>query len=240
MSAPKYKRVLLKLSGEAFAGPDRNGISGETILAIAEEVKKAWETGVQIGIVIGAGNIVRGASLALPGLNRTVGDNMGMLGTVINCLALMTVLKSLGVPARVMTAIEMNKVAEFFTAEKAVEHLEQGQVVIFGGGTGNPFFTTDTASALKALEIGADVMLKATNVDGVYTADPKKDPSAVKFDTLSQKKALDMGLKVMDGAAFALCRDNKLPIIVFDIKGQGNIMKAASGEKIGTFVCPEE
>lgn len=239
MSA-SFRRVLLKLSGEAFAGPDRLGINAETVTKIAGEVRKAWECGVQIGIVIGAGNIVRGATSNLPGAERSTGDYMGMLGTVINCLALSQVLESMGVPARVQSSIEMNKVTEPFVRAKAIRHLEKGRVVIFGGGTGNPYFTTDTASALKALEINADAVLKATNVDGVYTADPKKDPNAVKFDFISHKKALDLGLKVMDATAFALCRDNNLPIIVFDIKGDGNIMKAAKGEKIGTFVGKEE
>lgn len=240
MAAPKFKRVLLKLSGEAFAGPDRFGINGDTVTAIAKEVRKAWETGVEIGIVIGAGNIVRGATVNLPGAERATGDYMGMLGTVINSLAMAQVLESMGVPARVQSSIEMNKVAEPFVRKKAIRHLEKGRVVIFGGGTGNPYFTTDTASTLKALEINADAVLKATNVDGVYTADPKKDPNAVKFDKISHQKALDLGLKVMDATAFAMCRDNKLPIIVFDIKGDGNIMKAAQGENIGTLVGEEE
>ena len=238
MSA-KYNRVLLKLSGEAFAGSDKRGINGETIKHIAEQVKKAWETGVQIGIVIGAGNIVRGATVEVQGVERATGDYMGMLGTVINCLALQSVLESLGVPSRVQTAITMNQVAEPFVRRKAIRHMEKGRVVIFGGGTGNPYFTTDTASTLKALEIGADAVLKATNVDGIYTADPKKDPSATKFDTISHQKALDLGLKVMDATAFAMCRDNNLPIIVFDIKGDGNIKQACIGEKIGTFVGEE-
>lgn len=236
----KYKRVLLKLSGEAFAGPDKVGINGETIKHIATQVKYAWETGVQIGIVIGAGNIVRGASVEVQGVERAQGDYMGMLGTCINCLALQSVLESLGVPSRVQTAITMNQVAEPFVRRKAIRHMEKGRVVIFGGGTGNPYFTTDTASTLKALEIGADAVLKATNVDGIYTADPKKDPSATKFDVISHQKTLDLGLKVMDATAFAMCRDNNLPIIVFDIKGEKNIMKAAMGEKIGTFVGEEE
>ncbi len=231
-----YKRILLKLSGEAFAGPDKAGINGETVRRIAAEVKKAWETGVQIGVVIGAGNLVRGAAVAGQGIDRTDGDLMGMLGTVMNSMALQAHLENLGVPARVMSSIDMNKVCEPFIKKKAVRHLEKGRVVIFGGGTGNPYFTTDTAAALKALEIGADVIFKATNVDGVYTADPKKDPNAVKYETISSREALEKGLKVMDATAFTMCRDHKLPIIVFDIKGEDNIKNAALGNKTGTYV----
>ncbi len=238
-ACPKYKRVLLKLSGEAFAGPDKIGFNGDTIRFIAEEVKEVWETGIQVGVVIGAGNIVRGANVEVQGVERATGDYMGMLGTVINCLALQSVLESLGVPSRVQTAITMNQVAEPFVRRKAIRHMEKGRVVIFGGGTGNPYFTTDTATTLKALEVGADVVLKATNVDGIYTADPKKDPTATKFDTITHQKALDMGLKVMDATAFAMCGDHNLPIIVFDIKGKGNIKKVCMGEKIGTLVTKE-
>ncbi|MBQ9358681.1 MAG: UMP kinase [Abditibacteriota bacterium] len=234
--APVYKRILLKLSGEAFAGPDKAGINGETVRRIALEVKKAHETRVQIGVVIGAGNLVRGATVAGQGVDRTDGDLMGMLGTVMNSMALQAQLENLGVPARVMSSLDMTRVCEPFIKKKAVRHLEKGRVVIFGGGTGNPYFTTDTAAALKALETDADVLFKATNVDGVYTADPKKDPSAVKYDSLSCAEALEKGLKVMDSTAFSMCRDNRLPILVFDIKGDDNIKNAVLGNKVGTYV----
>jgi len=238
--ALKYNRILLKLSGEAFAGPDKVGFNGDTIKQIAVEVKKAWETGVQIAIVIGAGNIVRGASVEVQGIDRATGDYMGMLGTVINSLSLQAVLESIGVPTRVQTSITMSQIAEQFIRRRAIRHMEKGRIVIFAGGTGSPYFTTDTASTLKALEIEAEAVLKATNVDGIYTADPKKDPNAIKFDTITPQKTLELGLTVMDSTAFTMCKDNKLPIIVFDIKGDGNIKKAALGEKIGTYVGEEE
>ncbi|MBR4748604.1 MAG: UMP kinase [Abditibacteriota bacterium] len=231
-----YRRILLKLSGEAFAGPDKVGINGETVRSIAMEVKKAWDTGVQIGIVIGAGNLVRGATAQGQGIDRTDGDYMGMLGTVMNSMAMQAALTNLGAPAVVQSSITMNQVCEPFVKRKAVRHMEKGRIVLFGGGTGNPFFTTDTAAALKALEIGAEALFKATNVDGVYTADPKKDPSAVKFDSISCAEALEKGLKVMDSTAFSMCRDHRLPIIVFDIRGEDNIKNAALGKKVGTFV----
>ena len=231
-----YRRILLKLSGEAFAGPDKAGINGETVRSIAMEVKKAWDTGVQIGIVIGAGNLVRGATAQGQGIDRTDGDYMGMLGTVMNSMAMQAALTNLGAPAVVQSSITMNQVCEPFVKRKAVRHMEKGRIVLFGGGTGNPFFTTDTAAALKALEIGAEALFKATNVDGVYTADPKKDPSAVKFDSISCAEALEKGLKVMDSTAFSMCRDHRLPIIVFDIRGEDNIKNAALGKKVGTFV----
>ncbi|MBO4548104.1 MAG: UMP kinase [Abditibacteriota bacterium] len=231
-----YRRILLKLSGEAFAGPDKAGINGETVRSIAMEVKKAWDTGVQIGIVIGAGNLVRGATAQGQGIDRTDGDYMGMLGTVMNSMAMQAALTNLGAPAVVQSSITMNQVCEPFVKRKAVRHMEKGRKVLFGGGTGNPFFTTDTAAALKALEIGAEALFKATNVDGVYTADPKKDPSAVKFDSISCAEALEKGLKVMDSTAFSMCRDHRLPIIVFDIRGEDNIKNAALGKKVGTFV----
>lgn len=232
----KYKRVLLKLSGEAFAGPDKTGINGDTIKDIAIEVKHAFETGVQIAIVIGAGNLVRGASVSVQGIDRATGDYMGMLGTIMNSLAMQAVLESVGVPTRVQSAITMNQVCEPFIRRRAIRHMEKGRVVILAGGTGNPYFTTDTAATLKALEIEAEAVLKATNVDGIYTADPKKDPSATKYDTISNQEAIELGLKVMDATAFTMCRDNNLPIIVFDIKGSENIKNAALGNKIGTYV----
>lgn len=232
----KYNRILLKLSGEAFAGPDKTGINGDTIKNIAIEVKKAWETGVQIAVVIGAGNLVRGASVEVEGIDRATGDYMGMLGTVMNSLALQAVLEDIGVPTRVQSSISMNEVCEPFIRRRAIRHMEKGRIVILAGGTGNPYFTTDTAAALKALEIEAEAILKATNVDGVYTADPKKDSNATKFDTISNQMAITLGLKVMDATAFTMCRDNSLPIIVFDIKGSENIKNAVLGNKIGTFV----
>ena len=232
----KYKRVLLKLSGEAFAGSDKTGINGDTIRDIAIEVKLAFETGVQIAIVIGAGNLVRGASVSVQGIDRATGDYMGMLGTVMNSLALQAVLEDLGVPTRVQSAITMDQVCEPFIRRRAIRHMEKGRVVILAGGTGNPYFTTDTAATLKALEIEAEVVLKATNVDGIYTADPKKDLNATKYETISNQKAIELGLKVMDATAFTMCRDNHLPIIVFDIKGNENIKNAALGNKIGTYV----
>ena len=232
----KYNRILLKLSGEAFAGPDKTGINGDTIKNIAIEVKKAWETGVQIAIVIGAGNLVRGASVEVEGIDRATGDYMGMLGTVMNSLALQAVLEDIGVPTRVQSSISMDEVCEPFIRRRAIRHMEKGRIVILAGGTGNPYFTTDTAAALKALEIEAEAILKATNVDGVYTADPKKDSNATKFDTISNQMAITLGLKVMDATAFTMCRDNSLPIIVFDIKGSENIKNAVLGNKIGTFV----
>ena len=232
----KYKRVLLKLSGEAFAGSDKTGINGDTIRDIAIEVKLAFETGVQIAIVIGAGNLVRGASVSVQGIDRATGDYMGMLGTVMNSLALQAVLEDLGVPTRVQSAITMDQVCEPFIRRRAIRHMEKGRVVILAGGTGNPYFTTDTAATLKALEIEAEVVLKATNVDGIYTADPKKDLNATKYETISNQKAIELGLKVMDATAFTMCRDNNLPIIVFDIKGNENIKNAALGNKIGTYV----
>lgn len=232
----KYNRILLKLSGEAFAGPDKTGINGDTIKNIAIEVKKAWETGVQIAVVIGAGNLVRGASVEVEGIDRATGDYMGMLGTVMNSLALQAVLEDIGVPTRVQSSISMDEVCEPFIRRRAIRHMEKGRIVILAGGTGNPYFTTDTAAALKALEIEAEAILKATNVDGVYTADPKKDSNATKFDTISNQMAITLGLKVMDATAFTMCRDNSLPIIVFDIKGSENIKNAVLGNKIGTFV----
>lgn len=233
---PKWNRVLLKLSGQSFSGSERLGISPNTVKSIAEDVKAAFDTGVEIAIVIGAGNIIRGEKASEGGMDRATGDYMGMIGTVINSLALQDALEKLGVPTRVQSAITMSQVAEPFIVRRAIRHLEKGRVVILAGGTGNPFFTTDTAAALKALEIKAQAVLKATNVDGVYTSDPHKDSSATKFDEIEYMDAINRELGVMDLTAFTLCMENNMPIVVFDITKQGNIKKVACGEKIGTLV----
>lgn len=232
----KYKRVMLKLSGEALLGEREHGISPQTCDAIAKEVKQACQLGVQIGVVIGGGNIFRGLAGTKQGLDRTTGDYMGMLATVINALALQNALEQNGVPTRVQSAIPMQSVAEPFIRRRAIRHLEKGRVVIFAAGTGNPFFSTDTAAALRASEIGADVLLKATKVDGIYTADPKKDAKATKYDRLTYMDALKNRLQVMDSTAFSVCMDNKIPIIVFDLFKSGNIKCAVAGETIGTLV----
>lgn len=233
---PKWNRVLLKLSGQAFSGPQKLGIDPETVKAIAEDIREAVESGVDIAVVIGAGNIIRGESASGGGMDRATADYMGMLGTVINSLALQDALEKVGVHTRVQTAINMAEVAEPFIRRRAMRHMEKGRVVILAAGTGNPYFTTDTAASLRALEIHAQVVLKATNVDGVYTSDPKKNPDAVKFDEISFSEAINRNLGVMDLTAFTLCMENSLPIVVFDITERGNIGRAARGEKIGTLV----
>jgi uridylate kinase len=232
----KYKRILLKLSGEALMGDKQYGIDPDRILAYANEIKSVVENDVEIAIVIGGGNIFRGLSAQGQGIDRVQGDHMGMLATVINGLALQSALESVGVYTRLQSAIEMDKVAEPFIRRRAIRHLEKGRVVIFGGGTGNPYFTTDTAATLRAIEIEADVILKGTRVDGIYTADPEKDASAVKYDTLSFKEVYEKGLNVMDMTAFTLSRENNLPIIVFDMNTKGNLTRVALGESIGTLV----
>ena len=233
----KYKRILLKLSGEVL----KNNESGDTIdperLAfMAERVKQVRELGVEIGIVLGGGNIFRGLSGEKNGVNRIVGDSMGMLATVINALAFGTALEEIGVPAAVMTAVEMPRIAEMFVQRKALENFKEGKVCIFAGGTGNPYFSTDSAAALRASEIRADALLKATKVDGIYTADPMKDPSAVKYDELKYSEALEKRLKVMDSAAFALCMDNSIPIVVFDFFDGDALERVVKGNKVGTIV----
>jgi uridylate kinase len=233
----KYTRILLKLSGEALAGDQGYGLDPTVIQFISKQVQEVYELGVSVGIVVGGGNIFRGVSDAAKGMDRSTADYMGMLATVINSLSLQDALEKLGLPVRVQSAITMPQVAEPFIYRKAIRHLEKGRIVIFAGGTGNPYFTTDTAAALRASEIKADVLLKATNVDGVYTADPKKDPTATKFETLSYMQALNMGLKVMDAAAISLCMENKLPIVVFKLQEQGNIKKLVLGEPVGTVVA---
>ncbi|MDX8335670.1 MULTISPECIES: UMP kinase [Cetobacterium] len=233
---PIYNRILLKLSGEALMGDQEFGISSETITSYARQIKEIADLGVEIGIVIGGGNIFRGLSGTEQGIDRVTGDHMGMLATVINSLALQNAIESLGVPTRVQTAIEIPKVAEPFIKRKAQRHLEKGRVVIFGGGTGNPYFTTDTAAALRAIEINADVVIKATKVDGIYDKDPVKFTDAKKYTEVTYTEVLNKDLKVMDATAISLCRENKLPIVVFDSLTEGNIKKVVLGEKIGTTV----
>lgn len=232
----KYKRILLKLSGESLMGDKQFGIDNNRINSYALQIKEICESGVQVAIVIGGGNIFRGVQAEEGGMDRTHGDYMGMLATMINSMALQAALESVGVYTRLQSAIEMKEISEPFVRRRAVRHLEKGRVVIFGAGTGNPYFTTDSAASLRAIEINADVILKGTRVDGIYTADPLKDPSAVKYDTISFDDVYQKDLKIMDMTAFTLCKENNLPIIVFDMDTPGNLMKLISGEKIGTIV----
>ncbi|WP_310992993.1 UMP kinase [Aequorivita marina] len=232
----QYKRILLKLSGEALMGNQQYGIDPLRIKEYAQEIKQITLKGVEVAIVIGGGNIFRGLAGASSGMDRVQGDHMGMLATVINGLALQSALENEDVPTRLQSAININEVAEPFIKRKAIRHLEKGRVVIFGGGTGNPYFTTDSAAVLRAIEIQADVILKGTRVDGIYTSDPEKDNLATKFDFISFEDVLQKGLKVMDTTAFTLSQENELPIIVFDMNTQGNLLKVVSGEKIGTKV----
>ncbi len=233
---PAYKRVLLKLSGEALMGEGQYGIDPQTIKRIASEVKELVNDGVEVGMVIGGGNIFRGAGLAEAGMERVTGDHMGMLATVMNALAMQDALENLGIYARVMSAIKINQICEDYIKRRAVRHLEKGRVVIFAAGTGNPFFTTDSAASLRAVEIGADLLIKATKVDGVYTADPVKDPSAKRYDTLSFDEVLDQRLAVMDATAIVLCRDYDMPLCVLDINKPGALKNVILGNKEGTFV----
>ncbi|MBT0663247.1 UMP kinase [Geobacter pelophilus] len=239
MMKPTFKRVLLKLSGEALGGDQGYGIDPKTIEGIAREVKDVVECGVQLALVIGGGNIFRGLAASSKGMDRASADYMGMLATVINSLAMQDALEKVGVDTRVQSAIAMQEVAEPYIRRRAIRHLEKGRVVIFGAGTGNPYFTTDTAASLRAMEIGAEAILKGTKVDGVYSSDPKKDPNAVKFSTLTYIDVLKKGLQVMDATATSLCMDNSLPIIVFDITSHGNVKKVVCGETIGTIVKGE-
>lgn len=232
----KYKRILLKLSGEALMGTRQYGIDPLRLAEYAEEIKIIRDKGVEVAIVIGGGNIFRGVAGASNGMDRVQGDNMGMLATIINGLALQSALEDANVPTRLQTAIHMEEVAEPFIRRRAMRHLEKGRVVIFGGGTGNPYFTTDSAAVLRAIEIGADVILKGTRVDGIYNTDPEKDTKAIKFDDISFDDVLRKGLKVMDTTAFTLSQENELPIIVFDMNKKGNLLKVVSGENIGTKV----
>lgn len=232
----KYKRILLKLSGESLMGEKKFGIDNKVINDYAEEIKQICDAKVQVAIVIGGGNIFRGVQAEDGGMDRTQGDYMGMLATMINSMALQAALEKLGVYTRLQSAIEMKEIAEPFIKRRAVRHLEKGRVVIFGAGTGSPYFTTDSAAALRAIEVDADVILKGTRVDGIYTADPEKDKSATRFDNITFDEAYQRGLNVMDMTAFTLCKENDLPIIVFDMNKKGNLMKVVSGEKIGTLV----
>lgn len=231
-----FQRVLLKLSGEALGGDQGYGIDPEIITGIAAEVKEVVDCGVQIALVIGGGNIFRGLAASSKGMDRASADYMGMLATMINSLAMQDALEKIGVDTRVQSAIAMQAVAEPYIRRKAMRHLQKGRVVIFGAGTGNPYFTTDTAASLRAMEIGADVILKGTKVDGVYSADPKKDPTAERYTSLTYLEVLKRGLQVMDATATSLCMDNSLPIIVFDITTRGNVKRVVMGEKIGTLV----
>jgi len=236
VSEAKFKKVLLKLSGEALMGSQGYGIDPAILDNFASEIAEVKRLGIQIAIVIGGGNIFRGVSASAKGMDRASADYMGMLATVLNSLALQDSLEKKGIQTRVMSAIEMVELCEKYIRRRAIRHMEKDRVVIFAAGTGNPFFTTDTAAALRANEIGADIILKATRVDGVYTSDPEKDASAVKFDTLSFMEVLKQGLKVMDSTAISLCKDNNVPIIVFNIKTPGNFKKVILGETIGTYV----
>jgi len=231
-----YKRILLKLSGEALMGERQYGIDPVRLSEYADEIKQVVDKGIEVAIVIGGGNIFRGLAGASNGMDRVQGDHMGMLATVINGLALQSALEEKGIQTRLQSAIQINEVAEPFIRRRAMRHLEKGRVVIFGGGTGNPYFTTDSAAVLRAIEIEADVILKGTRVDGIYSSDPEKDKTATKFDTISFKDVLTKGLKVMDTTAFTLSQENELPIVVFDMNKKGNLLRLVSGENIGTIV----
>lgn len=232
----KYKRILLKLSGESLMGQQRFGIAADMLQHYAHQIKELRDLGVEIAVVIGGGNIFRGIQSEGSGIEPVTGDYMGMLATVINGLALQSALESLGVYTRLMTALKMENIAEPYIRRRAIRHLEKGRVVICAAGTGNPYFTTDSAAALRANEIGADVILKGTRVDGIYTADPEKDPGAIKFNRLTFAKVISLGLEVMDMTAFTLCRQNNMPIIVFDINSPDNLRRIVTGEEVGTLV----
>ncbi|MCZ8063496.1 UMP kinase [Silanimonas sp.] len=236
MPALKYKRVLLKLSGEALMGRGDYGIDPEVLTWLAKEVIEAQKAGAQIGLVIGGGNIFRGAGLQSKGMDRVTGDHMGMLATVMNALAMQDALERLGAYARTMSALKINEVAEDYIRRRAIRHLEKGRIAIFAAGTGNPFFTTDSAAALRAIEVGAELLLKATKVDGIYEADPKKVPEAKRYDSLTYDEVIARNLQVMDTAAFALCRDQNLPIRIYDMMQPGALMRILRGEPLGTLV----
>ncbi len=232
----KYHRILLKLSGEALMGGEHYGIDPKVLGRIADEIIEVVRTGVQVGVVIGGGNIFRGAGLAASGMDRVTGDHMGMLATVMNALAMQDAIEKRGVVARVMSAIKINEVCEDYIRRRAIRHLEKNRVTLFAAGTGNPFFTTDSAAALRAVEVGAELLLKATKVDGVYSADPKKDPNATRFDRLSYEDVITRNLGVMDTAAIALCRDHGMPLRIYDMTRPGELMRIVRGEPIGTLV----
>ncbi|RYY34554.1 MAG: UMP kinase [Sphingobacteriaceae bacterium] len=232
----KYKRILLKLSGESLMGEKQYGIDNNRVQQYAEDIKKVVDAGIEVAIVIGGGNIFRGLSAEKSGMERAQADYMGMLATVINCMAMQSALEDLGMETRLQSAIKMEQICEPYIRRRAMTHLHSGRIVIFGAGTGNPYFTTDTAASLRAIEIKADVVMKGTRVDGIYTADPEKDPTATRYDEISFQEVYDKGLSVMDMTAITLCRENKLPIIVFDMNEPGNFMKLANGEHVGTIV----
>ena len=236
MAEPRFKRVVLKLSGEALMGGEDYGIDPGVLGAMAEDIGEVMGLGVQVGLVIGGGNIFRGAGLAAKGMDRVTGDHMGMLATVINALAMQDALEHRAVPARVMSALRINQVCEDYIRRRAIRHLEKGRVTLFAAGTGNPFFTTDSAASLRAVEIGADIMLKATKVDGVYTADPMKDPDARRYERLTFDQAIEQKLAVMDTTALVLCRDHNLPVRVFNLHERGNLKRVVQGEEVGTLV----
>ena len=233
---PRYKRILLKLSGEALVGENNFGMDPKIIMSYAQDIKEITELGVQVAIVIGGGNIYRGMNEAETGIERAQGDYMGMLATVINGMALQASLEKIGVYTRLLSAIKMEQIAEPYIRRRAIRHLEKGRVVIFGAGTGNPYFTTDTAGSLRAIEINADVILKGTRVDGIYSADPEKDPKATKYHSISFQECLSKNLRVMDMTAFTLCMENKLPIIVFNMNQPDNLKRVVTGEQVGTIV----
>lgn len=240
MTASKlpYKRILLKLSGEALLGRENYGIDPEVLARMAREIGQVVGMGIQVGVVIGGGNIFRGQGLARAGMDRVTGDHMGMLATLINSLAFQDALERVDVMARVMSGLQINEVCEDYIRRRAIRHLEKGRVTIFGAGMGNPFFTTDTAASLRAIEIGADILVKATRVDGVYSADPEKNSAAVRYDKLSFDKVIDDRLNVMDTTAIVMCRDNNLPIRVFDMHVPGNLIRLVEGENVGTLIVP--
>jgi uridylate kinase len=231
-----YKRILLKLSGESLMGDKSYGIDNKQVLQYAQDIKAVKDKGMEIAVVVGGGNIFRGLSAEKSGMDRAQADYMGMLATVINCMALQNALETIGVETRLQSAIKMEQICEPYIRRRAMHHLETGHIVIFGAGTGNPYFTTDTAASLRAIEIKADVVLKGTRVDGIYTADPEKDPTATRYDEITFQEVYDKGLNVMDMTAITLCQENNLPIIVFDMNKPGNFMRIADGEKIGTLV----
>jgi len=234
--APRYQRILLKLSGEVLAGGASFGIDAERVRSLAEEIAEVARLGIQLGIVIGGGNFFRGIAAAARNMDRVTADSMGMLATVINCLAMQDALEKQGIPTRVMTALQMPQVAEPYIRRRAIRHMEKGRIVVFGGGTSNPFFSTDSAGSLRALEIGAGILAKATSVDGVYDKDPRKFPDAVKYDRVSYDEVLAKNLGVMDASSVAMCRDNKMPIVVFNLTTRGNIMRMSMGETVGTLI----